>query len=54
MGTRMPKQLRQSSATVNGKITYVYYVNPAQINLLTLPDPMNGSVQVVLPPDLQL
>ncbi len=48
VGNQMPTQLDQVSATVNGKSAYVYYISPAQINILTPPDAMNGPVQVVV------
>ena len=48
VGNQMPTQLDHVSATVNGKNAYVYYISPAQINVLTPPDPMNGPVQVVV------
>ena len=47
-GTQMPVQLDRIGATVNGKNAYVYYVSPAQIDVLTPPDAMNGPVQVVV------
>ncbi len=43
---RMPTQLDGVSATVNGKSAYVYYISPTQLNILTPPDAMQGSVQV--------
>jgi uncharacterized protein (TIGR03437 family) len=45
-GNQMPVALDKVSATVNGKNAYVYYISPAQINVLTPPDAMNGPVQV--------
>jgi uncharacterized protein (TIGR03437 family) len=48
VGGQMPTQLDHVSATVNGKSAYVYYISPGQINILTPPNPMNGSVQVVV------
>jgi uncharacterized protein (TIGR03437 family) len=47
-GNKMPTQLDNVSATVNGKSGYVYYVSPAQINILTPPDGLSGAVQVVV------
>ena len=47
-GNQMPTQLDKVSATVNGKNAYVYYISPAQIDILTPPDAINGTVQVVL------
>jgi uncharacterized protein (TIGR03437 family) len=34
------------SATVNGKAAYVYYISPAQVDILTPPDALQSSVQV--------
>jgi uncharacterized protein (TIGR03437 family) len=48
VGNQMPTRLDNVSVTVNGKSAYVYYVSPTQINILTPPDVMNGSVQVVV------
>ena len=47
-GNQMPKQLDQVSVTVNGKSAYVYYISPLQIDVLTPPDAINGSTQVVV------
>ena len=47
-GNQMPVALDKVSATVNGKNAYVYYISPAQVNVLTPPDAMNGPVQVVV------
>jgi uncharacterized protein (TIGR03437 family) len=46
--SRMPTQLDGVSVTVNGKSAFIYYVSPAQVNLLTPPDAVSGSVQVQL------
>jgi uncharacterized protein (TIGR03437 family) len=43
---QLPTQLDRISATVNGKSAFVYYISPAQINILTPPDPISGSVTV--------
>jgi uncharacterized protein (TIGR03437 family) len=48
VGNKMPTQLDQVSATVNGKSAYVYYISPTQLNILTPPDAMSGAVQVVV------
>jgi uncharacterized protein (TIGR03437 family) len=48
VGNQMPMQLDKVSATVNGKNAYVYYISPAQVNILTPPDAMSGAVQVVV------
>jgi uncharacterized protein (TIGR03437 family) len=42
----MPHQMDGVSVTVNGKTAYVYYISPAQVNILTPPDAMSGSVPV--------
>ncbi len=47
-GSQLPTALDRVSATVNGKNAYVYYISPAQINILTPPDAMSGPVQVVV------
>jgi uncharacterized protein (TIGR03437 family) len=48
VNNKMPTQLDQVSATVNGKSAYVYYISPTQINVLTPPDALSGAVQVVV------
>jgi len=45
---RMPTQLDGVSVTVNGKSAFIYYISPTQVNLLTPPDALSGSVQVQL------
>jgi uncharacterized protein (TIGR03437 family) len=45
---QMPTQLAGVSATVNGKPAFVYFVSPAQINVLTPLDSTTGPVQVVV------
>jgi hypothetical protein len=45
---QMPTRLDGVSATVSGKSAFVYYISPTQVNVLTPPDAMNGSVNVVL------
>jgi uncharacterized protein (TIGR03437 family) len=45
---QMPTQLDGVSATVNGKPAYVYYISPTQVNVLTPPDAISGSVPVVV------
>jgi uncharacterized protein (TIGR03437 family) len=47
-GGLMPTKLDGVSVTVNGKSAYVYYISPSQINVLTPPDAMSGSTQVVV------
>jgi len=48
VSNKMPTQLDAISATVNGKSAFVYYISPAQVNILTPPDAMSGPVQVQL------
>lgn len=45
---KMPTQLDGVSVMVNGKSAFVYYISPTQVNILTAPDGMQGSVQVQL------
>jgi uncharacterized protein (TIGR03437 family) len=45
-GGRMPTSLDGVSVTVNGKSAFVYYISPTQVNILTPPDAMTGSVAV--------
>ncbi|MBV8841572.1 MAG: SBBP repeat-containing protein [Bryobacterales bacterium] len=45
---QMPTQLDGVSVTVNGKPAYVYYISPSQVNILTPPDALTGSVNVVV------
>ncbi len=46
VGGQMPAQLDSIGATLNGKPAFVYYISPSQINVLTPPDPITGSVSV--------
>src|SRR6202022_1384882 len=48
VNNQLPSQLDGVSVTVNGKNAYVYYISPAQVNILTPPDAMSGTVQVQL------
>jgi len=48
VGNQMPTKLDNVGVTVNGKSAYVYYISPAQINVLTPPDAMTDAVQVVV------
>jgi len=48
VNNQMPTQLDGVSATVNGKSAYVWYISTTQVNILTPPDAMQGSVNVVL------
>lgn len=43
---QLPVSLDGVSVTVNGKAAYVYYISPTQVNVLTPPDAMPGSVPV--------
>src|ERR1700734_3915954 len=45
---QLPVKLHGVSVTVNGKTAYVYYISPTQGNILTPPNPMQGSVAVQL------
>jgi uncharacterized protein (TIGR03437 family) len=45
-GGQMPTQLDGVSVTVNGKAAYVYYISQQQINILTPPDAIQGTVRV--------
>ena len=44
----LPTQLDGVSVMVNGKPAYVSYISPTQVNILSPPDPLQGSVQVQL------
>jgi YVTN family beta-propeller protein len=48
VNSQMPTQLDGVSATVNGNNAYVWYISPTQVNILTPPDAMQGSVNIVL------
>jgi len=43
---QMPRLVDGVGVTVNGKAAYMFYVSPTQLNVLTPPDAMTGSVQV--------
>jgi uncharacterized protein (TIGR03437 family) len=43
---QMPTQLDGVGVTVNGRPAYVYYISATQVNILTSPDPLSGSVSV--------
>jgi uncharacterized protein (TIGR03437 family) len=45
---QMPTKIDNVSVTVNGKPAFVYYVSPTQVNILTPPDSIVGSVSVVV------
>jgi uncharacterized protein (TIGR03437 family) len=46
VNNKMPTQLNGVGAMVNGKSAYVYYVSPTQLNILTPPDTVSGSIVV--------
>jgi uncharacterized protein (TIGR03437 family) len=48
VNNQLPKQLDGVSVTVNGKDAYLWFVSPAQVNILTPPDAIEGPVKVVL------
>jgi uncharacterized protein (TIGR03437 family) len=48
VNSQLPTQLDNIGVTVNGKAAFVYYISPSQINILTPPDPMAGTVKVVV------
>jgi uncharacterized protein (TIGR03437 family) len=43
---QMPTELDGVSVTVNGQPAYVYYISPTQLNILTPPGAISGSVQI--------
>src|SRR5580704_2679547 len=43
---QLPTSLDGLSVTVNGVPAYVYYISPTQVNILTPPSPISGSVPV--------
>jgi uncharacterized protein (TIGR03437 family) len=45
---QLPVQLDGISVEVHGKSAFVYYIRPSQVNILTPPDPMQGTVRVTL------
>jgi uncharacterized protein (TIGR03437 family) len=45
---KLPTQMDGVSVTINGKTAYTYFISPTQVNVLTPPDPLPSSVQVVL------
>ncbi len=44
---QMPVKLDNVSVTVHGRPAYVYYISPTQINVLTPPDALPESVEIV-------
>jgi len=45
---QLPTQLDGVSVTVNGKAAFVYYISPTQVNILTPPDAISGTIAVQL------
>jgi uncharacterized protein (TIGR03437 family) len=43
---QMPTELDGVSVTLNGQPAYVYYISPAQVNILTPPGTISGSAQI--------
>ncbi len=48
MGSSEIDPIKVRSAKRSKKSAYVYYISPTQINILTPPDTISGSVQVVV------
>jgi len=48
VNNQMPTNLDGVSATVNGTKAYVYYISPTQVNILTPPNAIQGTIQVEL------
>jgi len=46
VNNQLPTQLDGVSVTVNGKAAYVYFISPTQLNILTPPDSITGTVAV--------
>jgi len=46
--SQLPVQLDTVTATVNGRSAYVEYISPTQVNILTPPDALQGTVQVLM------
>jgi uncharacterized protein (TIGR03437 family) len=46
VNNQLPTNLDGVSVTVNGVPAYVYYISPTQVNILTPPNPISGSVPV--------
>src|SRR5580692_7685267 len=46
VGDQLPTSLDGFSVTVNGVPAYVYYISPTQVNILTPPNAISGSVPV--------
>jgi uncharacterized protein (TIGR03437 family) len=48
VNNRMPIALDGTGAKVNGNSAFVYYISPTQVNILTPPDALSGTVEVQL------
>jgi uncharacterized protein (TIGR03437 family) len=48
LNNQLPVQLDSVSVRVNGKAAYVYYISPTQVNILTPPDTLPASANVLL------
>lgn len=48
VNSQMPTSLDGVSVTVNGKPAFIYYISPTQVNILTPPDAISGTVAVQL------
>jgi len=46
VNNQMPTSLDGVSVTVNGKSAFVYYISPTQVNVLTPPEALTGTVTV--------
>jgi uncharacterized protein (TIGR03437 family) len=46
VNNQMPTKLDGVSVTVNGKSAWVCYISPTQVNIVTPPDAMQGTVMV--------
>ena len=48
INSQLPTQLDGVSVTVNGRPAFIYYISPTQVNILTPPDPISGTIAVQL------
>lgn len=48
VGGKLPTSLDGVSVTINGKLAFVYYISPTQINVQAPADSLSGSVQVIV------
>jgi len=46
VNNQLPTQLDGVSVTVNSKPAFVYYISPTQLNILTPPDSLSGTIAV--------